>query len=131
VESAVTFLESLKERVRGLKRETVALYLAARHPDTPWYAKVFIAGVVAYAVSPIDLIPDFVPVLGVLDDLILIPLGIALALKMVPPAVMAECRARAEASMADAKAGRIAAIVIVGIWVLAVTLCWVWVSPHF
>lgn len=127
----MTFLGSLKERVRALKRETVALYLAARHPDTPWYAKVFIVGVVAYAVSPIDLIPDFVPVLGLLDDLILIPLGIALALKMVPPAVMAECRARAEASMADAKSGRIAAAVIVAVWVLAVALCLMWASRYF
>src|SRR3954469_24291635 len=88
-------IERLKERVRHLKSETYALYLAARHPRTPWYAKLFVAGVVAYALSPIDLIPDFIPVLGVLDDLILVPLGIAAAMKMIPPDVLAECRARA------------------------------------
>jgi uncharacterized membrane protein YkvA (DUF1232 family) len=124
----MTFLERLKERVRALKRETVALYLAARHPDTPWYAKVLIAGVVAYAVSPIDLIPDFIPVLGYLDDLVLIPLGIALAIRMVPPAVMAECRTRAEASVTDKKSGRIAAAVIVVIWVLVAALGLMWAS---
>jgi uncharacterized membrane protein YkvA (DUF1232 family) len=73
---ADAMLESFKNRVSHLKRETYALYLAARHPHTPWYAKLFVAGVVAYAFSPIDLIPDFVPVLGYLDDLILVPLGL-------------------------------------------------------
>ena len=70
-------IENLKYRAHSLKTETFALYLAARHPKTPWYAKVFVSGVVAYAFSPIDLIPDFVPVLGYLDDLVLLPLGIA------------------------------------------------------
>ena len=78
-------LVKLKERARSLKAETLTLYLAARHPLTPWYAKIFIGGVVAYAVSPIDLIPDFIPVLGYLDDLILVPIGIALAIRMIPP----------------------------------------------
>ncbi|MBI2998436.1 MAG: DUF1232 domain-containing protein [Deltaproteobacteria bacterium] len=99
----MAFLEEFKKRVRHLKGETFALYLAARHPDTPWYAKAFVAGVVAYAFSPIDLIPDFVPVLGYVDDLILIPLGIAVAIKMIPPPVLAECRARAQAAMAGGK----------------------------
>lgn len=84
-------LENLKQRARGLKAETFALYLAARHPRTPWYAKLFVAGIVAYAFSPMDLIPDFVPVLGYLDDLILLPLGIAVAIKMIPASVLAEC----------------------------------------
>ena len=75
----MALLAELKQRAHHLKAETFALYLAARDPRTPWYAKLLVAGIVAYAVSPIDLIPDFVPVLGYLDDLILIPAGIALA----------------------------------------------------
>ena len=125
-------IENFKKRVRNLKEETYALYLAARHPDTPWYAKLFVAGVVAYALSPIDLIPDFVPVLGYLDDLILIPLGIAVAIRMIPPSVLAECRARARASMADGKpVSRIAAVVIVGIWLLLAALCSLWAYEAF
>ena len=94
----MAMLESLKLRVGRLKREIHALALAARHPRTPWYAKALIGGVVAYALSPIDLIPDFIPVLGYLDDLVLVPLGIVAAVKLVPPDVMAECRARAQAA---------------------------------
>jgi uncharacterized membrane protein YkvA (DUF1232 family) len=109
--------------MRLLKRETFALYLAARHPLTPWYAKAFAAFVVAYAFSPIDLIPDFIPVLGYLDDLILVPLGAALAIRMVPADVMAECRARAEALAASGKpASRVAAVVIVCIWIVLAAL---------
>src|SRR5947208_12421297 len=101
-------LENLKKRARHLKTETYTLYLAARHPGTPWYAKLFVAGVVAYAFSPIDLIPDFVPVLGYLDDLILIPLGIAAAIRMIPPEVLAECRARAaEAAVSGRPVSRV------------------------
>jgi uncharacterized membrane protein YkvA (DUF1232 family) len=123
----VPSIEDLKKRVHHLKGETFALYLAARHPDTPWYAKVFVAGVVAYAFSPIDLIPDFIPVLGYLDDLVLIPLGIALAIKMIPPEVLAECRSRAQASMAGGQpVSRIAAVVIAGIWILLAALCVRW-----
>lgn len=118
----------LKECARHLKSETFALYLAARHPQTPWYAKIFVAGVVAYAFSPIDLIPDFVPVLGLLDDLILVPIGIAIAIRMIPPAVLTECRVRAQAMMADEKpSSRVAAIVIIGIWVLVAALFALWV----
>ena len=118
----------LKECLRHLKGETFALYLAARHPQTPWYAKIFVAGVVAYAFSPIDLIPDFVPVLGLLDDLILVPIGIAIAIRMIPPAVLTECRVRAQAMMADEKpSSRVAAIVIIGIWVLVAALFALWV----
>jgi len=126
----VPLLDDLKKRVHHLKDETYALYLAARHPETPWYAKVFVAGVVAYAFSPIDLIPDFVPVLGYLDDLILIPLGIAVAIRMIPPPVLAECRARA--SMADGKpVSRIAAAVIIGIWLLLAVLFSLWAYEAF
>lgn len=128
----MTILDNLKKRVRHLKRETFGLYLAARHPDTPWYAKVLVAGVVAYALSPIDLIPDFVPVLGYLDDLILVPLGIALSIKMIPPHVWAECRVRAQESMASGKpVSRIAAAVIIGIWLLFAALCTLWAYEAF
>ena len=90
------------------------------------------AGVVAYAFSPIDLIPDFVPVLGYLDDLILIPMGIALAVKMIPAPVLAECRARAKAMMANGKpVSRAAAVVIVVIWLALVALCIVWAYEAF
>jgi len=124
---AEAMLGSFKNRVRHLKRETYALYLAARHPHTPWYAKLFVAGVVAYAFSPIDLIPDFVPVLGYLDDLILIPLGIVVAIKLIPPEVLAECRARAQEAAANGKpVNRVAAMVIIGIWVLLAALCALW-----
>src|SRR5258708_36917275 len=94
-------LSSLKQRARHLKSETLALWLAARHPDTPWYAKLLVAGIVAYALSPIDLIPDFIPVLGYGDDLILIPLGIVLAIRMIPGPILAECSARAQERMSS------------------------------
>jgi uncharacterized membrane protein YkvA (DUF1232 family) len=116
----------LKQRARRLKTETFALYLVARHPGTPWYAKLFVAGIVAYAFSPIDLIPDFVPVLGYLDDFILIPVGVALAIKMVPPSVLAECRARAHEVMSQGPVNRIAGAVIVVIWIALSALFTVW-----
>src|SRR5438874_1026011 len=120
----------LHQRLRELKRETHALYLAARHPRTPWYAKLLIAGIVAYAASPIDLIPDFVPVLGVLDDLILLPLGIALAIRLVPREVLAECRANADAAAAK-PSSRAAAAVIIGIWIILAALCAWWAYRSF
>lgn len=125
-------LTEFKQRVRRLKAETFALYLAARHPGTPWYAKLFIASIVAYAFSPIDLIPDFVPILGYVDDLILIPMGIALAIRMVPPAVLAECRARAQEVMSEDKpVSRIAGAVIALIWVALAVLLAVWAYETF
>ena len=109
----MSLLAELKQCARHLKAETFALYLVARHPETPWYAKLFVAGIVAYAFTPIDLIPDFVPTLGYLDDLILIPIGIALAIRMVPSSVLAECRARAQEVMSQGKpVSRIAGAVI-------------------
>ncbi len=110
--------ETWKLTARRLRAETYALYLAARDPRVPWYAKIFAACVVAYALSPIDLIPDFIPVLGYLDDLVLVPLGIALTLKMIPPAVLAECQRRAETTMAENNpTSRVAAGVIIVIWI--------------
>lgn len=119
-----TLLAKLKQTARRLKAETFALYLAARDPRTPWYAKLLVAGIVAYALSPIDLIPDFVPVLGYLDDLILVPLGIALAIRLIPDSVLKECRARAHETLrSDAPKSRIAAALIVIIWIALAALC--------
>ena len=116
-------LDRWKQRARHLKQEVYALYLAYQDPRVPWYARL-VAGLVAgYAFSPIDLIPDFVPILGYLDDLVLIPLGIALALKMIPPAVMAESRARAAAAMRQGKpVNLVAAAVVVLIWLALAAL---------
>jgi|SRR5262245_36967879 len=120
-------LSLLREHARRLKAETFALYLAARHPKTPWYAKLFVACIVGYALSPIDLIPDFVPILGYLDDLILLPMGIALAIKMIPEPVLTECRMRAQEHISAGKpVSRIAGAVIVVIWVAVALLCIVW-----
>jgi uncharacterized membrane protein YkvA (DUF1232 family) len=121
-------LERLKRRADRLKVETFALYLAARHPGTPWYAKLLVAAIVAYAFSPIDLIPDFIPVIGYLDDLVLIPLGIALAIKLVPPPVLAECKARAQETMVSGKpVSRVAGTVVVMIWLALTVLCFAWI----
>jgi uncharacterized membrane protein YkvA (DUF1232 family) len=112
-------IHTWREKARAMKREVYALVLACRDPRTPWAARIVAACVVAYAFSPIDLIPDFVPVLGYLDDLILIPLGILLALRLVPPDVMADSRAHADEVLASGKpVSRAAAAVIIGIWVL-------------
>lgn len=128
----MALLADLKQRARLLKAEVVALYLAARAARTPWYAKLLVAGIVAYALSPIDLIPDFVPVLGYLDDLIVIPLGIALAVKMIPPPVLAECRARAQTLASTTRpVSRIAAAVIILVWLLLAVLCVAWAYEAF
>ena len=125
-------LAELKQRARHLKAETFALYLAGRDPRTPWYAKLLVAGMVAYAFSPIDLIPDFVPVPGYLDDLILIPAGIALAIRLVADAVLADCRAQAQVTFKNGRlVSRIAGVVIVVIWIALAALCIVWVYQAF
>ena len=89
------FIQVWKQRARALQREVHAVYLAMRDPRTPWYARLLAGAVVAYAFSPIDLIPDPIPVLGYLDDLLLVPLGIVLVLRLIPAEVMQECRQRA------------------------------------
>jgi uncharacterized membrane protein YkvA (DUF1232 family) len=128
----MAILTQLRERARHLKAETFALYLAARHTGTPWYAKLMVAAIVAYALSPIDLIPDFVPILGYLDDLVLIPLGVTLAVKMIPPAIMSECRARAQEVIANNKpVSRVAGVVIVLIWLTLVVLLAIWTYEAF
>jgi uncharacterized membrane protein YkvA (DUF1232 family) len=115
-------LSQLRTRARALKTETYALYLAARDPRTPWFAEVLVLLVVAYALSPIDLIPDFIPVLGYLDDLVIVPAGIALALALIPPEVIAEARQKAQSELPDKRAGIIGAAVIVLIWILAIII---------
>lgn len=108
-----------KQHASRLKTEVYALYLAYRDPRMPWHARIVAAIVVGYAFSPIDLIPDPIPVLGYLDDLVLIPLGMALALKLIPPDVMADARQKAREN-GDKPTNWIAAGVIAGIWVLLV-----------
>ena len=95
----------MRDRLQRLQIDTYALYLAYRHPRVSWYARLWTLVVVAYALSPIDLIPDFIPVLGYLDDVILLPLGVALAVRLIPDDVMAECRERARERMARREAG--------------------------
>jgi uncharacterized membrane protein YkvA (DUF1232 family) len=127
-------LEGWRQRLRRLKTEIYAVYLAYQDPRVPWYARLWAACVVGYAFSPIDLIPDFIPVLGYLDDLLIVPLGIALALKMIPAEVMAECRTKAQTALAEGRpVSRQAAVVIVAIWVLlsavAIGLVVRWLRP--
>jgi uncharacterized membrane protein YkvA (DUF1232 family) len=119
-----TILDRLRDWARSIKRDVVALYLAARDPRVPWLAKIVAVCVVAYALSPIDLIPDFIPVLGYLDDVILVPLGILLAVRLVPDDVMADLRSQANARMPLPKS-RAAAITVVAVW-LAVCIAIVW-----
>ena len=114
-------LQRLKIWARSLKRDVHALYLAARDPRVPWYAKALAIAVAAYAASPIDLIPDFIPVLGYLDDLIIVPLGLALAIKLIPPEVMAEHR-QAAAAATDRPVSKSAAAVIILLWAAAILL---------
>lgn len=112
-------LQQWKQLARQLKTEVYALMFAYRDPRVPWYARLWTACVVAYALSPIDLIPDPIPILGYLDDLLLLPLGVLLARKMIPPAIMAESRLRAQARVAAEKpTSWLAAMVILGIWLL-------------
>ena len=114
----------LESWARRLKVEVYAIYLAYKDPRVPWYARVFAAVVVGYAFSPIDLIPDVVPVLGYLDDLILVPLGVALAIKMIPSPVLSECRKKARETE-DRPVNRVAAAVVVTVWIaLAVLAVW-------
>jgi uncharacterized membrane protein YkvA (DUF1232 family) len=123
-----------QERVRHLKRELYALILAYKDRRVPWYARIFLFGLLAYAFSPLDLIPDFIPVLGLLDDLILLPLGILLAIKLIPPVVMQESRARAEELLTQQQKPISwgGAVVIALIWLLCAALIgwlivsWIW-----
>jgi uncharacterized membrane protein YkvA (DUF1232 family) len=108
-----------KQWARLVRRDAHALYLAARDPRVSWHAKALAAAIAAYALSPIDLIPDFIPVLGYLDDLLLLPLGIALVVWLIPPEVMAEHRAVAAAAL-DRPFSRTAAATIIVVWLAAI-----------
>jgi uncharacterized membrane protein YkvA (DUF1232 family) len=112
-----------KRRARQLCAQTYALYLAYRHPKTPRYAKVFAALVVGYAFSPIDPIPDFIPGVGLLDEMVVVPIGVWIAAKMIPRDVFEECQEKARAVATGEKPiGRVAAVVVVGVWLACVAL---------
>lgn len=116
-------MDSAKRWARAIKRDVVALWLAARDPRVPWYAKAVAGAVAAYALSPIDLIPDFIPVLGYLDDLIIVPLGILFAVKLVPAKLMAEFRAEAiRCSKPTSRAGM--AFIVLTWTVVAAAMMW-------
>jgi len=120
-----------RARVRELKIQVHALLLACRDPRTPWYAKALAALVAAYALSPIDLIPDFIPVLGQLDDLLLVPLGIALAVRLIPREVLADCRARArEADARPPARPWLSMLLVAGAWLALLALAaWLVLRP--
>ena len=124
-----TWLQKTKAWARAIKRDVVALWLAARDPRVPWFAKAVAGMVAAYALSPIDLIPDFIPVLGYLDDLLIVPLGIVLAVKLIPEPVMTELRAKAvDQSKPTSRAGLMAVILI---WIVSIALVAGLVWPRF
>jgi uncharacterized membrane protein YkvA (DUF1232 family) len=113
-----TMLQSLKARARALRDEAFAVYLAAKDPRTPWYAKALVFFVVAHTFSPIDLIPDFIPVLGYLDDLIITPGGLWLAVRLIPPDVLAEARATVASQGVDRRVGIVGAVLIISAWII-------------
>ena len=124
-------LAKLKQRAISLKKEAYALYFAARDPRVPWYAKAFMSLVLAYAFSPIDLIPDFIPVFGYLDDLIIVPLGIALSLKMIPAQVMIDARKKAEDLLQKGEpVSRLGVFIIIFTW-LIILIAVIWIIMHW
>ncbi len=127
----MSFNSTLKAWARRIKRDGVTLWFAGRHPDTPWYAKALGIFVVAYALSPIDLIPDFIPVLGYLDDVLLLPALIWLAIRLLPPPVLADCRRQAEEWMLarGAKpASKAGAVLVVALWIGLAVAAWRWLG---
>ena len=119
----------LAQWAHALKRESLALYYASRDARTPWYAKVLAGAIVAYALSPIDLIPDFIPVLGLLDDLLLLPAAIWVTVRLVPDAVLADARLRADATL-ERPTSRSAAVVIVAVWVACAVALGAWIAKY-
>ncbi len=124
------WLKKLKTWARVMKRDVVALWLAARDPRTPMVAKIVACSIAAYALSPIDLIPDFIPVLGYLDDLLIIPLGIVLAIKLVPPVLMAEFRVLADERI-QRPTSRAGLLSIMAIWLLVAAMALRWCYTRF
>lgn len=114
-----TWIDNLKGQVRKLKQNLHVLYLSYRDPRVPWYAKIVAISVVAYAFSPIDLIPDFIPILGYLDDLVIVPLGIILALKLIPSLIIEEYRIKAEEIRQNGKPKN---------WIMGVLFIAIWIS---
>ena len=119
-----------RQWARGVKRDVYALYLAAGDPRVPWYAKAVAVSVAAYALSPIDLIPDFVPVLGYVDDMVIVPVGILLAVRLVPPDLMAEFRAAAARPDRSPPIGRVGAAVIVALWIAGILGAAIWLRGY-
>ena len=125
-------IERWKRRAGLLKSESYALFLAYRDRRVPWYARLFALLVVAYAFSPIDLIPDPIPILGYLDDLILIPLGVYIAIRLIPPDVLAECRQRAAEELGQSKpVMKLVGVLIVLVWIGLAALLLVWLVDRF
>lgn len=125
----MTFLKDLQNWAQQIKRDGISLWFASKHPLTPWYAKAIGIFVVAYALSPIDLIPDFIPILGYLDDVLLLPVLIWLVLKLLPPEVLAECRAKAEEWTKDNQPKPISlmgALLVVFFWFGGCFAIWHW-----
>src|SRR5262245_44651821 len=122
-------LAKARERARTIRRDAVAIWIAARDPRVPWYAKLVAASVGAYALSPIDLIPDFIPVLGYLDDVIIVPAGILLTIRLIPDGLMDEFRAEA-ASRESRPTSMMAATTIVAVWVAAIALTGWWLRRY-
>jgi uncharacterized membrane protein YkvA (DUF1232 family) len=125
----VNWIQRIKGWARALKRESLAMWFVARDPRTPWLARGLCIFVVAYALSPIDLIPDFIPVLGFVDDALLLPALIWLAIRMIPPQLLEASRVKADewiASGQDKPRSRVGAVVIVVLWIAAAVGCWVW-----
>ncbi|ABM43423.1 MULTISPECIES: YkvA family protein [Diaphorobacter] len=118
-------LQTAKQWARALKRDVLVVYLAARDPRTPWALRLLALAVAAYALSPIDLVPDFIPVLGYLDDLLIVPLGLALVLRLLPPPVLLAARERAARMLARPRSWLAAALIIM-LWVLLAVLLFAW-----
>lgn len=124
-------LADIKDWARRVKRDAVMLWFAQRHPDTPWHAKLLCVCTVAYALSPIDLIPDFIPVLGYLDEVFLLPGMIWLAVRLLPHQVVQHCRGEADRWLAERKVkptSYVGAVVIVSLWIAVLVLTWQWLS---
>lgn len=124
-------LEKLKSRARALKHEAFAVYIAAKDPRTPWYAKALIFFVIAHTFSPIDLIPDFIPILGYLDDLIITPGGLWLAVRLIPPEVLEEARGKVAASGLDRSVGYVGAGIIIVVWILVLVTIVYYIKVRF
>jgi uncharacterized membrane protein YkvA (DUF1232 family) len=122
-------LAALKSWAKGVRRDMIAVFLAARDPRTPWYAKLAAACVAAYALSPIDLIPDFIPVLGYADDLLIVPVGIWVAVRLLPAELMDEFRAEA-AKIVARPTSPAGALLVVAAWLVAAGLLTWWLWPH-